>query len=205
MLVPAHEVGQRQLQHAGDLGLLGDPAPAGLDQAHEGEHPVARHERADRRERAHHVDRGRVEADLLVRLAQGGEAQILVGLVLAPAGKGDLSRVAAKVVAALGEDGGQAVVALEERDEHRGVGLARRVHPGRLLGGEQPRAQVRRAGVRQVSSSAASSNMTSPSRVRCTGHLATICMSFSRCSAGSSLGKPTRMENLVGEPLWAGS
>ncbi len=47
--------------------------------------------------------------------------------------------------------------------------------------------------------------MTSPSSVRCTGHLATICISFSRCSSGSPAGSLTSIVNLVGEPRWAGS
>ena len=47
--------------------------------------------------------------------------------------------------------------------------------------------------------------MTSPSSVRCTGHLAAIVISFSRCSSGSSFGSCTSMWNLVGEPRWAGS
>ena len=53
--------------------------------------------------------------------------------------------------------------------------------------------------------SSRSSNMTSPSSVRCTGHLAAIVMSFSRCSSGSSLGSWTTISNLVGEPRCAGS
>ena len=50
-----------------------------------------------------------------------------------------------------------------------------------------------------------SSNITSPSSVRCTGHLAAICISRSRCSSGSSLGICTSMLKRVGEPRWAGS
>src|SRR5438094_715087 len=54
-------------------------------------------------------------------------------------------------------------------------------------------------------SSSVSSNMTSPSSVRCTGHLAAICMRRSLCSSGSSLGRRTAIVNFVGEPFCAGS
>ena len=54
-------------------------------------------------------------------------------------------------------------------------------------------------------SSIDSSNMTSPSSVRCTGHLAAICISFSRCSSGSSFGSSTAILKRVNEPRWAGS
>ena len=50
-----------------------------------------------------------------------------------------------------------------------------------------------------------SSNMTSLSSVRCTGHLAAICISRSRWSSGSSLGICTSITKRVGEPRWAGS
>ena len=45
------------------------------------------------------------EADLLLGLAQGGVAQVLVRVVLAPAGERDLARVTAQVGAPLGEHG----------------------------------------------------------------------------------------------------
>ena len=50
-----------------------------------------------------------------------------------------------------------------------------------------------------------SSNMTSPSSMRCTGHLAPICISRSRWSSGSSLGRFTVILKRVGEPRCAGS
>ena len=53
--------------------------------------------------------------------------------------------------------------------------------------------------------STASSNMTSPSSTRCTGHFAPICMSRSRWSSGSSFGKFTVIVKRVGEPRCAGS
>ena len=65
--------------------------------------------------------------------------------------------------------------------------------------------EVRAAGGDRQLSSTVSSNMTSPSSVRCTGHLAAICVSRSRWSSGSSLGRCMFILNLVGEPRWAGS
>jgi hypothetical protein len=63
----------------------------------------------------------------------------------------------------------------------------------------------RRSDVGAQMSSTCSSNMTSPSSARCTGHLAPICMSRSRCSSGSSLGNCTFISKRVGDPRWAGS
>ena len=81
------------------------------------------------------LDVVRRQADLLLGLAQRGLAQVLVRLVLAPAGERDLAGVPAQVRAALGEHGDQ-VVALEvERHQHGRVGgAAGRVEPRRLLG-----------------------------------------------------------------------
>ena len=85
---------------------------------------VAGHERADRRQRAHELDAARVEPDLLVGLTQRGQAQILVGLVLAPAGERDLTRVPAQVGAALGEHRGE-----PDRVERSGTSTAASVEP----------------------------------------------------------------------------
>ena len=78
---------------------------------------------------------------------------------------------------------------------------ARRLPPVR------PLPDVGARGGRRLSqtTSTDSSNMTSPSSTRCTGHLAPICMSRSRWSSGSSLGKFTVIVKRVGEPRWAGS
>ena len=55
------------------------------DQADEGVDAVAGDEGRDRRQRSGELDRGGVEGDLLLRLAQGGRSQVGVLGVLATA------------------------------------------------------------------------------------------------------------------------
>jgi hypothetical protein len=99
---------------------------------------VAGGERRRRREGAAELDRRRVEADLLLGLAQRGGGEVGVALVLAAAGEGDLAGVAAQVGAALGEDQPRLVRPAEERQQHGGVGPPPGLHLQRLLGREQP-------------------------------------------------------------------
>ena len=155
---------------------------------------VARHERADRRERAEQVDVVGREADLLLRLAQRGRLQLLVGVVAAAARERDLAGVAAQVLPALREDRVQLVVAHVERDEHGRLRLASETRRSRLSGSRrealaQLLADRRHAARAQPTSSMRSSNMTSPSSVRWIGHFAAITDRRSTCSLVRSLGK----------------
>ena len=76
---------------------MGDAADEGVD-------AVAGDECHGGGQRLAQLDGGRVEADLLLCLAQRRRGQVRVGLVPAPAGEGDLSGMSAQVRAALGED-----------------------------------------------------------------------------------------------------
>jgi hypothetical protein len=58
-------------------------------------------------------------------------------MVPAPPGKRDLTRVAAQVVAAFGEDDPRMLGVAEDRDQDGGLGLSVSVHGLRLLGCEQ--------------------------------------------------------------------
>ena len=113
---------------------------AGLDDADEREDPVARHERADGRQRTDQLDVRRGQADLLLGLPQRRLVKALA-LVLAPAGEGDLAGVPLQVGPPFGEDGDQIRPLEVERDQHRGVGGARGVESLRLLRGQQQLAQ----------------------------------------------------------------
>ena len=104
---PRTRSSQRELQHPGHLGLLGGPAGAGRTIADEREYAVAGDEGAHGGSAPTSFTRRPRQADLLLGLAQGGVAQVLVGLVLAPARKRDLARVAAQVGAPLGEYRGE--------------------------------------------------------------------------------------------------
>ena len=81
------------------------------------------------------------QADLLLGLAQRGQPQVGLVVVLAPAGERDLAGVAAQVVAAAGEDGVQLAAGDVERDEHGGVDAAVDVERRGLPGVEEDRAQ----------------------------------------------------------------
>ena len=110
--------------------------------------------------------------------------------VAAAARERDLPGVTAQVGAPPREDGVRLLVGVEkQRHEHR---------CGYLVGklGQEVSAQalgrVCRAGTRTT----CSSNMTSPSSVRCTGHLAAITRSRSTCSSGRSSGRRRLRSNL---------
>ena len=171
----------RQFEHLGDLVLAEHPLEALLDQPDERIDRVVGDEGRRRLERAEQVDGAGRQADLLVRLAQGGRAQVRVLVIAAAAGERDLAGVAAEVRAALGEDGVQCAGGVEvEGDEDGGLLGAGDGDPRRRLrlqeGGVQRGRELRAR--RQVSSTR-SSKKTSPSSVRCTGHLAAITWSFS--------------------------
>ena len=191
---------QRQLEHLVDLGLLHHPGEPCLDHADERIDRVVGDEGRRRRQGADHAHRVGRQADLLVRLAQRRVEQLLA--VVAPAaGERDLARVAAQVVPAAREDGVQPAVALEHGNQHGGVAAAVHVHGQRLLGRDQDRGQL--VGDAQASSTR-SSNMTSPSSVRWTGHLAAITRSLSICSSSRCGGILSTSSNLVGQPRSAG-
>src|SRR6185312_8088872 len=145
-----------------------------VDEADEGVDRVARRERRHRLERAEQLDVGPGEADLLLRLAQ------VLARVLTAAGERDLARVPAHVAGPAGQDRVEVPVVEVEVDEDRGVGAAVDVEAHRLLGIEQNGAE--RAGEvlaraqegARARRSTRSSNMTSPSSVRCTGHFAAM-------------------------------
>src|SRR3954464_14113907 len=107
-----------------------------------------------------------------------------------------------EVVAPLGEDRVQRTAVEVERNQYGGVDAASDgVHRGSLFGAEQDGSEF----VGGQSSSSFSSKMTSPSRVRCTGQRATICINRSRWASGSSFGSLTVISKRVGEPRCAGS
>jgi hypothetical protein len=88
--------------------------------ADEGVDAVAGDERVRGRQRLAQFDYPRVEADLLLGLAQSGRAEVGVAGVAAAARKRDLTGVAAQVGAALGEDeAGLIVRPAEERQQDR--------------------------------------------------------------------------------------
>jgi hypothetical protein len=78
--------------------------------ADEGVDAVAGDEGVGRRQCVAQLDRRRIEADLLVSLAQRGRREVGIGLVLAAAREGDLAGVAPQVGAPLGEDEARLVV-----------------------------------------------------------------------------------------------
>ncbi len=117
---PCLERRERELEHVGHLGRRRRPAVAGLDEPDEGVDRVARRDRRRRLQGSDDLDRARGQPDLLLRLAQRGEAQVAVGRVLAPTRERDLARVAAQVVAAPGQDRVDGVVAVEEERHEDG-------------------------------------------------------------------------------------
>ncbi len=127
-------------------------------------------------------------------------------VVAAAAGEGDLARVALELSAALGEDGVEGAAPIqEERNQDGGRLGAGDVDPRRrrrLQEGGAQRGRELRAG-RQVSSTRSSKN-TSPSSVRCTGHLAAITWSFSTWSSVRWAGSFITSSKRVGQPRSAG-
>jgi hypothetical protein len=88
--------------------------------ADEGVDAIAGGEGIGRRQGLAELDLAWVEADLLLRLAQGGRAEVGVAGVVAAAGKGDLAGVAAQVGAPLGEDEPGLVRPAVEGKQYRG-------------------------------------------------------------------------------------
>ncbi|MEZ5077482.1 MAG: hypothetical protein R2725_08570 [Solirubrobacterales bacterium] len=85
--------------------------------------PVAGDEGAGGRQPLAELDQRRVEADLLLGLADRGGGEVGVFLVVAAAGEGDLAGVAAQVGPALGEDQPGLVGPAVERQQDGGVDL----------------------------------------------------------------------------------
>ena len=98
--------------------LLGDQADDRMDL-------VPGDERAHGRQRAGDLHDARIEADLLLGLAQRGGDEVRVSGVAAPARERDLAGVAAHVGAALREDQAGALWVAEQRQQHGGVGASR--------------------------------------------------------------------------------
>jgi len=115
------QAGQVELEHGLDLAGRRRPLKSGLDQAHERMDRVVGGDRRSGLQRPDQLDARARQADLLLRLAQRGQAQVGLVVVLTPARERDLARVAAKVVMALGEDGVQRAVAHEQGDEDGSV------------------------------------------------------------------------------------
>jgi hypothetical protein len=118
---------------------------AGLDFADERIHRVVGGDGGRRGQRADQAHRVARQPDLLFGLAQRGVAQVLLlaGLeLLATAGEGDLSPVAAQVDASAGEDDVDLAAVHVQRHEHGRVDASVHVQPGRVLGGQQPGAQL---------------------------------------------------------------
>ena len=92
-----------------------------------------------------------------------------------------------------------------ERRQHRGLGAAVDVDRQRGLGREQRAAQLLgECGPGPQTSSTRSSNRTSPSSVRWTGHLAAITRSFSTWSSERWAGIRMTSLKLVAQPRSAG-
>src|SRR5436305_2364445 len=98
------------------------------DAPDEGMNPVAGDEGVGRRQFLAKLNLGRVEADLLLRLAQRGRAEVGVLRIAAAAGERDLAGVAAQIGATLGEDEARLVVRpAVEWQQDRGLDGAWRV------------------------------------------------------------------------------
>ena len=181
LAVAGAQLVERQLEHLVDLGLLQHPGEAGLDHADERIDRVVGDERRRRRQRADHVDGVRRQADLLVRLAQRGvdaaprrASRRPPGNEISPAWRRRSWRRRVKTACS-------AAVVLEDGHEHGGVAAAVHVHGQRLVAAPSRTAASSLGGAQ--ASSTRSSNMTSPSSVRWTGHLAAITCSCSICSS----------------------
>jgi hypothetical protein len=121
-VAPAQQL-EREGEDGLDLGRVGlEVELAGVgDAADEGVDAVAGDEGRRRRQLLTELDRSRIEADLLVGLAQRRGGQVGVGFVFAPAGERDLTGVTAKVGAPLGEDEARLLRPAVERQQDRGV------------------------------------------------------------------------------------
>ena len=141
-----------------------------------------------------------------MRLAQRGRREVRVLGVAAAAGERDLARVALEVVAALGEDGVELAALVEvERGEDGGLGAAVDVDGQRRFRREQGAAELlRECGPGPQASSTRSSNTTSPSSVRCTGHLFAITCRRSTWSSDRCAGIRMTILNVVALPRSAG-
>src|SRR5690606_4189898 len=120
VIARVHEKGERHLEHRVDLVGIDGQRKAGTHNAENRRDPVAtachvvRHTADD-------LDALRLEPDLLPRLAQGGSLGRGVLGVDAPAGKGDLARVASETIRAPGEYDGGALVVVHHRYQHGGI------------------------------------------------------------------------------------
>ena len=197
---------ERELEHVRHLRLGEHPGEARLDQADERIDGVVGDERRRRGQRPDDLDRVGRQPDLLVRLAQRGGGEVGVLGVAAPAGERDLAGVALEVVAALGEDEMRLALLVEvERGENGGLGTAVDVDGQRGVGREQRAAQLlRECGPIPQASSTRSSNTTSPSSVRWTGHLAAMTCSRSTWSSERWAGIFMTSLKLVAQPRSAG-
>src|SRR5204863_166262 len=105
--------------------------------AHEGRDDEAGGHRLEVVERTEEADVGRVEADLLVRLAQRGRGQVRVLGIVAAAGERDLALMVRQEVRAPGEEQARLAVDGEQRHEHGGDRLAGRREDDPLASGER--------------------------------------------------------------------
>ena len=112
-----------------------------LDEADERIDGVVGGDRRRRLQGAHELDRPRRQPDLLLGLAQRGQPQVGLVVVLASAGERDLAGVAAHVVAAPGEHRVQLAVGDVERHEHGRVDAPVHVERRGVPGVEEHRAQ----------------------------------------------------------------
>ena len=201
----AHRL-ERQLEHVRHLGGRQLPLEARLDQADERIDGIVCDEGGRGGQGADDLDGIRRQPDLLVRLAQGGGGQVGVLGVAPPAGERDLAGVALEVVAAFGEDRVQLAVLVDvERRQDGGLGTAVDVDGQRRLRREQRAAELlRECGPGPQTSSTRSSNSTSPSSVRWTGHLAAIVCRRSTCSSDRWAGIFMTSLKLVAQPRSAG-
>ena len=112
------------------------------DEAHvRGDHELGRH-RLDVVERSEEADVGRIEADLLLRLAQRRRHEIDVAGMAAAAGKRDLPLVVAQPACAPREEQVRLPVDREQWDQHGGGRLPRPHEHGALARGEDRRERV---------------------------------------------------------------
>ena len=134
---PARSVSSGSSSTASTSSADGRQSTAGRDRADERVDHVVRRERRRSRQRAEQAHIRAGQADLLLRLAQRGHAQVGVARVAASAGKGDLARVAAQVRAAPGEnhDGlGRAPSSNSGTSTAASIGPAARALPGARVG-----------------------------------------------------------------------